>query len=150
MIYCFKRSNASPRTRDASSDFFNTSVSRDSIRSIPVSYTHLDVYKRQPPGLPLASQRPGAARRAGNTHRERDRQTPCRQQGGRDIIPVSYTHLDVYKRQGKPHRETGQGRHGNARGRVARGHQGEHPRRTGIQVGFSSTSLMAPKPLRCV
>ncbi len=39
-----------------------------------------------PPGLPLASQRPGAARRAGNTHRERDRQTPCRQQGGRDII----------------------------------------------------------------
>lgn len=34
MIYCFKRSNASPRTRDASSDFFNTSVSRDSIRSI--------------------------------------------------------------------------------------------------------------------
>ncbi len=39
-----------------------------------------------PPGLPLASQRPGAARRAGNTHRERDRQTPCRQQGGRDTI----------------------------------------------------------------
>ena len=35
---------------------------------------------------------------------------------------------------GKPHRETGQGRHGNARGRVARGHQGEHPRRTGIQA----------------
>ena len=54
-------------------------------RLAPVSYTHLDVYKRQFQGnsrgiLCLAC--PGASR----DHPERE-------------APVSYTHLDVYKRQ---------------------------------------------------
>ena len=52
----------------------------------PVSYTHLDVYKRQAPALggrpaePLAGAE-GAAF------------------GGTERRAVSYTHLDVYKRQ---------------------------------------------------
>ena len=50
----------------------------------PVSYTHLDVYKRQP-------QRRMAAQ--GQTE-ENDLDT--QRQGD---VPVSYTHLDVYKRQ---------------------------------------------------
>ena len=60
---------------------------RDSVRS-PVSYTHLDVYKRQV----LCVRADGKLRRH------------C-QKGRKRILPhgysaVSYTHLDVYKRQG--------------------------------------------------
>ena len=46
-----------------------------------VSYTHLDVYKRQRQLRPQRSHHPGAA--------------------GDGSVPVSYTHLDVYKRQGE-------------------------------------------------
>ena len=64
-----------------------------------VSYTHLDVYKRQGCGVPgvMASR---------TIENERDRRMtimttcfiPC---GAKMPIigPVSYTHLDVYKRQ---------------------------------------------------
>ena len=55
---------------------------------IPVSYTHLDVYKRQGVGSGIVINgqmvygHDGFAGELGHT-----------------IIPVSYTHLDVYKRQ---------------------------------------------------
>ena len=61
---------------------------------IPVSYTHLDVYKRQAPALVVV---------AGDVH-----ELGRHPQGAALIIhkvlgarhaPVSYTHLDVYKRQ---------------------------------------------------
>ena len=57
------------------------------ILSLPVSYTHLDVYKRQ--GNTQSYRRLVLYRRLPHTRR---------QQGGE---PVSYTHLDVYKRQVK-------------------------------------------------
>ena len=76
---------------------------------VPVSYTHLDVYKRQPLCRPPCLQR--------HPHRPQ-RGSPCggccgrrtgspavqrshRGAGGglRRYCPVSYTHLDVYKRQ---------------------------------------------------
>ena len=49
-----------------------------------VSYTHLDVYKRQDGGGEIVGQRKG------------------RRAGGNYAGPVSYTHLDVYKRQPLP------------------------------------------------
>ena len=65
---------------------------------IPVSYTHLDVYKRQ------ARYRRPATRLV--MSRERGRCTPHLIQDmvaqvalGPKAEPVSYTHLDVYKRQ---------------------------------------------------
>ena len=62
---------------------------------IPVSYTHLDVYKRQAREnrLHRLHAEPGRARGdllGGGSVCESDT-------GGQ---PVSYTHLDVYKRQG--------------------------------------------------
>ena len=51
----------------------------------PVSYTHLDVYKRQSQGLPDLREIPSCV--GGN---------PKKRTG---IVAVSYTHLDVYKRQ---------------------------------------------------
>ena len=53
----------------------------------PVSYTHLDVYKRQSTWC-WKARRTSAARSA-------SRPTPCRT----SVVSVSYTHLDVYKRQ---------------------------------------------------
>ena len=70
-------------------------------KELPVSYTHLDVYKRQPYNLlatgairmsierngdlnPLFAERPVMRHWDFLEHR---------------IFPVSYTHLDVYKRQ---------------------------------------------------
>ena len=52
----------------------------------PVSYTHLDVYKRQHPLIPLTHP-PASGSRLQRP------QIPC------PSLPVSYTHLDVYKRQ---------------------------------------------------
>ena len=69
-----------------------------------VSYTHLDVYKRQEPELPLG--------RYALMHRdylEKHKRvtylnllTSGRLNGHlHEVEPVSYTHLDVYKRQGQ-------------------------------------------------
>ena len=55
---------------------------------LPVSYTHLDVYKRQV--------------EAQLKRLSRDRTRPLLLRGDREQVlhdPVSYTHLDVYKRQ---------------------------------------------------
>ncbi len=58
----------------------------------PVSYTHLDVYKRQPPPLSKSTDETFVGAYPWNKSREAI---------GRDrpLTPVSYTHLDVYKRQ---------------------------------------------------
>ena len=67
----------------------------------PVSYTHLDVYKRQAPlfFMLLGGPAAGFAYKAVNT-----------------MDSVSYTHLDVYKRQRRhspdSHRMPGPGRNG--------------------------------------
>ena len=69
-------------------------------RLMPVSYTHLDVYKRQatistalvPSSATMRPcTRPSTYRPPLNTR------SPCKVTCG----PVSYTHLDVYKRQAK-------------------------------------------------
>ena len=54
-----------------------------------VSYTHLDVYKRQAYGPCRTTAKTGWHRAA--------QKTPEEKNGG--ATPVSYTHLDVYKRQ---------------------------------------------------
>ena len=57
---------------------------------IPVSYTHLDVYKRQVLGnVNRGSEKQG----------DRRREAVDRKGKARSKISVSYTHLDVYKRQ---------------------------------------------------
>ena len=63
---------------------------------LPVSYTHLDVYKRQ-----VKPQLRGAAAGSGRLL-QREQHAPCRvlqAAHGEGPVPVSYTHLDVYKRQ---------------------------------------------------
>ena len=56
--------------------------------TFPVSYTHLDVYKRQVYRLHLSN---------GKTYDIENYSMWC---GSASKEPVSYTHLDVYKRQG--------------------------------------------------
>ena len=53
---------------------------------MPVSYTHLDVYKRQ--DLPLQALPEGFVPNNSFYRKDHD-----------DAVAVSYTHLDVYKRQ---------------------------------------------------
>ena len=74
-----------------------------------VSYTHLDVYKRQGPAR--AQNFPGTVgdaalqfgfRFPGDCFREGPNAVG-NQVEGIDDMPVSYTHLDVYKRQYKFH-----------------------------------------------
>ena len=59
--------------------------------STPVSYTHLDVYKRQ---IPSSAKISGS----GN-HRSLQLARPRPKRTRRCSVAVSYTHLDVYKRQ---------------------------------------------------
>ena len=72
---------------------------------LPVSYTHLDVYKRQPNTLvdaetyAVLEKEFGANRAAGNA-RESIRERISLKQTTITLEAVSYTHLDVYKRQG--------------------------------------------------
>ena len=57
----------------------------------PVSYTHLDVYKRQ-----ICGKRKSSKRRATAMYTDREEFEGWME---RIMEPVSYTHLDVYKRQ---------------------------------------------------
>ena len=77
---------------------FHTTSDTEIIAYIAVSYTHLDVYKRQ--GLHLADQIHALLIRqwAELVQKAFRRFFRCRV---RRIAPVSYTHLDVYKRQHK-------------------------------------------------
>ena len=75
-------------------------------RVIPysVSYTHLDVYKRQLQhrGARLPDAQPAQVHPSDVEHRDAGRLlAPGRHwpAGRRGLCPVSYTHLDVYKRQ---------------------------------------------------
>ena len=117
------------RTASSSGGCFSGSCSAG---AAPVSYTHLDVYKRQVQNLPgeqqgsaivtgtfndvvkLMAVRPldvykrqvydrvFAADANGDVRVERDGQFGLVDSAGNEVVPcaVSYTHLDVYKRQG--------------------------------------------------
>ena len=65
----------------------------------PVSYTHLDVYKRQVQAAPA----PGGCGVGGQGWMEQSwherKRRPRERKEARELKPVSYTHLDVYKRQ---------------------------------------------------
>ena len=84
----------------------------------PVSYTHLDVYKRQEKGtvfLPQLLQAATAAQAAFEAIKAKIAASGQAQgsKGKIVIATVSYTHLDVYKRQA-PRRAGDQGRVGGA------------------------------------
>ena len=69
------------------------------LRFIPVSYTHLDVYKRQEQHIAATNQLIGSRPVEDGTgvhHSRHPESDTCREVG---LNPVSYTHLDVYKRQ---------------------------------------------------
>ena len=83
---------------EATDDFYrhhNANVSR--AVHAPVSYTHLDVYKRQVPAQHVAVE----AMQLAAIPEPRI----VFVNGQFDAAPVSYTHLDVYKRQLSLHRE---------------------------------------------
>ena len=61
-----------------------------------VSYTHLDVYKRQRLGIDIADYRQMLLDTNNSQLFSYDE---WREEHGDSIEPVSYTHLDVYKRQ---------------------------------------------------
>ena len=61
-----------------------------------VSYTHLDVYKRQASGWPALSTRGMFRALGGRLLSTVRRRLPA---SDASAVPVSYTHLDVYKRQ---------------------------------------------------
>ena len=66
---------------------------------MPVSYTHLDVYKRQVVGVVYAPylNELFTATKGGGAFLQYASREPERLRVGQK--PVSYTHLDVYKRQ---------------------------------------------------
>ena len=70
-----------------------------------VSYTHLDVYKRQAQrpicllGRSGSSEKPRAPNRKTGAHARGISPRLCQNQGAAAVRTVSYTHLDVYKRQ---------------------------------------------------
>ena len=70
---------------------------------VPVSYTHLDVYKRQRPdhrfGCRARAALPDREGRAAALDARRRHRCGDRRRALRDLPAVSYTHLDVYKRQ---------------------------------------------------
>ena len=88
----------------------------------PVSYTHLDVYKRQGRGKNAkdisdnlgretidsfnTSENRGTQVSHGLTYQKLGKELMTQDEiavmdGGKCILPVSYTHLDVYKRQAR-------------------------------------------------
>ena len=65
-----------------------------------VSYTHLDVYKRQAPSGIYQRTRAFNFWNEGRQHMTEQEMKDLLQAGGIELAdPVSYTHLDVYKRQ---------------------------------------------------
>ena len=68
-----------------------------------VSYTHLDVYKRQQQGLAGAGEWETLRKLLPDFKDKRVLDLGCGY-GWHCIYPVSYTHLDVYKRQPSGHR----------------------------------------------
>ena len=69
---------------------------------VPVSYTHLDVYKRQRTGCSILAVSTTNAGCTPGASSPLARSAPIRRRNGwprPSVIPVSYTHLDVYKRQ---------------------------------------------------
>ena len=66
-----------------------------------VSYTHLDVYKRQGRGCPLHRQGRHISRNTVAGRVELAVASEPHKVTARISVPVSYTHLDVYKRQGQ-------------------------------------------------
>ena len=74
-------------------------------RITPVSYTHLDVYKRQDEDRTTVLYLQDCAQQAGQETRFLYVEELGLGVGGMltdlddNVIPVSYTHLDVYKRQ---------------------------------------------------
>ena len=67
-----------------------------------VSYTHLDVYKRQECGRPdavLAAIRTDEGFSAAEEDKVAAFGVASVDHGFTSLLPVSYTHLDVYKRQ---------------------------------------------------
>ena len=65
-----------------------------------VSYTHLDVYKRQEQQLAVSAVPPDLLEESGLVKTE-DAEVSAQEDElcGYPLAPVSYTHLDVYKRQ---------------------------------------------------
>ena len=89
-VFLGSLSACSPYKEVELSDITNVELLSMDTRMVAVSYTHLDVYKRQGPGnRPVAEGERFGHERGGE---------------GRVLElgpgPVSYTHLDVYKRQG--------------------------------------------------
>ena len=66
---------------------------------IPVSYTHLDVYKRQAVGILCSFAWQTGYRRSQRNVGDFSTSQIIKRFFGRAAIAVSYTHLDVYKRQ---------------------------------------------------
>ena len=66
----------------------------------PVSYTHLDVYKRQTPDEQVVFGKQDYFEKIDtDLNNEIKWIIPNTQKNVMEPIPVSYTHLDVYKRQ---------------------------------------------------
>ena len=65
----------------------------------PVSYTHLDVYKRQAQATRKAKLLAKELNVPVVLLSQLNRESENRPAGRPELAPVSYTHLDVYKRQ---------------------------------------------------
>ena len=68
----------------------------------PVSYTHLDVYKRQEQERRRAKKAEYNRRYMEKKRRQWKEQQEREKEQQEALESVSYTHLDVYKRQGQP------------------------------------------------
>ena len=81
---------------------------RRGVRALAVSYTHLDVYKRQvvdyDDGITLGGMELATARQLDSLGRDVRQSSATAEAAAQTAGPVSYTHLDVYKRQaGRKH-----------------------------------------------
>ena len=74
---------------------------RSAMTPRPVSYTHLDVYKRQDKTSELAEKAGAVVRKEYKQGKGNVIRRMFREIDAEVYITVSYTHLDVYKRQHK-------------------------------------------------